>query len=300
MSRKIIYIVNPISGTKGKQSLQALIEKRTTAQGIPYFIYPSVANGDYSFLHDIIKEEKITDVVAAGGDGTVSQVIHSLQPTGVNFGIIPCGSGNSLALATGIPKAPTKALQTIFAGKADKVDAFTVNDYFSCMLCGIGFDAKVAHDFAKQPTRGLAMYVKQSALNFFAAKSYAFEMAFDKQKIKVDAYFVSIANSNQFGNNVTIAPRANLSDGLLDIVIVTKQNKVNFVLQTLRQVTGFNSLQTARPIDTNRAVIYFQTDKIKITNKDNAPLHIDGEPLETATVFDIHVKKNFFTLIQPA
>jgi diacylglycerol kinase (ATP) len=299
VSRKIIYIVNPISGTKGKQSLQALIEKKTTAQGIPYFIYPSVANGDYSFLHDIIREEKVTDVVAAGGDGTVSQVIHSLQPTGVNFGIIPCGSGNSLALATGIPKARTKALQLVFDGKTTKLDAFTVNEHFSCMLCGIGFDAKVAHDFAKQPTRGLAMYIKQSALNFFAAKSYAFEMGFDKQKIKVDAYFVSIANSNQFGNNVTIAPRANLSDGLLDIVIVTKQNKVNFVLQTLRQVTGFNSLQTTRPIDTNRAVIYFQTDKIKITNQDSAPLHIDGEPLETDPVFDIHVKKDFFKLIHP-
>jgi len=300
VSRKIIYIINPISGTKGKQSLQALVEKRTAAQGIPYFIYPSVANGDYSFLHDIIQEEKVTDVVAAGGDGTVSQVIHSLQSTGVNFGIIPCGSGNSLALATGIPKAPTKALQVIFTGKTIKLDAFMANESFACMLCGIGFDAKVAHDFAKQPTRGLAMYVKQSALNFFAAKSYAFEMAFDKQKIKVDAYFVSIANSNQFGNNVTIAPKADLSDGLLDIVIVTKQNKVNFVLQTLRQVTGFNSLQTTRPVDTDRAVIYFQTDKIKITNSDLAPLHIDGEPLETEPLFDIKVKKSFFKLIQPA
>lgn len=300
MGRKIIYIINPISGTKGKQSLQTLVEKRTAAQGIPYLIYPSVASGDYSFLHDIIREEKITDVVAAGGDGTVSQVIHSLQPTGVNFGIIPCGSGNSLALATGIPKAPTKALQVIFSGKVTRLDAFTINHHFACMLCGIGFDAKVAHDFAKQSTRGLASYVKQSALNFFTAKSYAFDMAFDKQKIKVEAYFISVANSNQFGNNVTIAPRASLNDGLLDVVIVTKQNKVNFVLQTLRQVTGFNSLQKTRPVDTSRAVIYFQTDTIKITNKDNAPLHIDGEPLETEAVFDINVKKSFFKLIQPA
>ena len=128
--RNIIYIINPISGTKTKKDLQQFIEKKTTEQKIPFQIFPSVASGDYSFLHPVIKEEKITDVVIAGGDGTVSQVVSSLMDCDVNFGIIPCGSGNGLAFAAKIPKQPAKALEIIFNGKASAIDGFYINDQF--------------------------------------------------------------------------------------------------------------------------------------------------------------------------
>src|SRR3954454_12943356 len=106
MERSIIYVINPISGTRKKKDLQEYIEKRTAARKIPYQIFPSVASGDYSFLHSIIKEQNITDIAIAGGDGTVSQVAGSLMGQNVNFGIIPCGSGNGLAFAAKIPKQP--------------------------------------------------------------------------------------------------------------------------------------------------------------------------------------------------
>jgi diacylglycerol kinase (ATP) len=99
MKRHIIYIINPISGTRTKKDLQTFIEKTTAEKNIPFQVFPSVAGGDYTFLHSIIKEQGVTDVVIAGGDGTVSQVISSLMHCGVNFGVIPCGSGNGLAYA---------------------------------------------------------------------------------------------------------------------------------------------------------------------------------------------------------
>ncbi|HEX4877372.1 MAG TPA: YegS/Rv2252/BmrU family lipid kinase [Chitinophagaceae bacterium] len=307
MGRNILYIINPISGTRKKKDLQAFIEKETGKQNIPFHIYPSVASGDYSFLTPIIKENRITDIVIAGGDGTVSQVINSLMQTELNFGIIPCGSGNGLAFAAGISKDPAKALKIIFNEKASPADGFYIKDsgsenspnHFACMLCGLGFDAKVAHDFAQQPKRGLATYIKQVVKNFFGAQTYAFEITVNKETFSVDAYFISIANSNQFGNNFTIAPKASLSDGLLDIVIVTSQNKLSVLVQTLKQISGRNKLQPATAVDKNKGVIYFQTDCISITNKSHAPLHIDGEPAETPEHLDIAVKKHCFRLIQP-
>ncbi|HSU27131.1 MAG TPA: diacylglycerol kinase family protein, partial [Chitinophagaceae bacterium] len=152
--RNIIYIINPISGSRSKKGLEALIEKETKARNIPFEIFPSIASGDYSFLLPSIRDKKITDVVIAGGDGTISQVAGSLLDTGVNFGIIPCGSGNGLAFTAKIPRSKSKALQLVFDGKASPVDGFYVNGQFACMLCGLGFDAKVAHDFAEQSTRG--------------------------------------------------------------------------------------------------------------------------------------------------
>ena len=118
-------------------------------------------------------------------------------------------------------------------------------------------------------------------------------------KLDTEAFFISIANSNQFGNNFTIAPKASLTDGLLDIVIVASQNKLSFVLQTLKQVAGWNVLQSSSLETKKSGVIYFQTDKLTILNHSQAPLHIDGEPAETPEKLVIEIKKKCFNLLQP-
>lgn len=298
--RHIIYIINPISGTRTKKNVQQLIEKKTKEAGIPFSVYPSVASGDYSFLYPVISKEKITDVVIAGGDGTVSQVVNSLMNCDVNFGIIPCGSGNGLAFTAKIPKQPEKALQIIFNGKPAATDGFYINNYFACMLCGLGFDAKVAHDFAEQPKRGLATYVKQVVKNFFRTQPWKFEITLKQKTFSTEAFFISIANSNQFGNNFKIAPAASLGDGLLDIVIVTNQSKLSWIVQTLRQISGKNKPVPETIINKDKAVIYFQTEALHIKNLSQAPLHIDGDPAETPDAISIEIKKKCFRLLQPA
>lgn len=297
--RSFLYIINPVAGTRTKKNLREYIEKRTAAAGIPFGIIPSVIGGDYSFLHPLIKEKNITDVIIAGGDGTVNQVVGSLMNHDLNFGIIPAGSGNGLAFTAKIPKQPARALDIIFEGRALPTDGFMINEHFACMLCGLGFDAKVAHDFAQQPRRGLATYVKQVVKNFFRAKTYPFEIRIKEKTIPAEAYFISIANSNQFGNHFTIAPKASLSDGLLDIVIVSKQGKLSLLLQILKQVRGKNKPLPEMMVEGNKGVIYFQTASLTIKNLSGAPLHIDGDPAETADELNIRIQKNCFRLLQP-
>lgn len=299
MSRKILYIINPISGTKTKKDLIRLIEEKTREQNIPFKIISSQASGDYSNLFSVIEDEKITDVVVAGGDGTVNQVVNSLKGCKVKFGIIPYGSGNGLAFAAKIPRQPEKALAIVFNGKPVATDAFYINENFACMLCGMGFDAKVAHDFAQQPKRGLMTYVNQVLKNFLSAQTYSFDITLKEQSFSIEAYFISIANSNQFGNNFTIAPKARLNDGLLDIVIVTKQNKLSFIIQTLKQITGNNKLQYGHINEKKNSILYFQTDKLTILNKSDAPLHIDGDPAPSLERIEVTLRKNCFCLYQP-
>ncbi len=295
--RKIIYIVNPISGTSSKDAVQNVIAAETLREGIKFQFIPSVANGDYSFLHETIAEEKITDIVIVGGDGTVSQVIDGLKHLPLQFGIVPAGSGNGLAFGAGINKTPKKALETIFKNNAVLTDGFRINKRFACMLCGVGFDAKVAHDFAQKSQRGLMTYVQQVFKNFFNAKPYSFKITLQKKTFEVEAYFISIANSNQFGNHFTIAPKASLSDGLLDIVIVTEQPKMAMLVNTLMQVGGQNSLLKQEEIDKKRSVIYFQTPEIEISNRSMAPMHIDGEPVEAERRIHAVVEEKCFKLL---
>ncbi|MCW3111508.1 MAG: YegS/Rv2252/BmrU family lipid kinase [Segetibacter sp.] len=299
MNRKILYLVNPVSGTHKKDALIKKIGERTALQNIPFEILPTNAAGNYIFLKEKISKEQVTDIVICGGDGTVSQVAGSLLDEVVNIGIVPMGSGNGLALAAKIPKQVDKALDIIFTGTAAYIDSFFINATFSCMLCGLGFDAQVAHDFAKQPKRGLATYVKQTILNFVKVKPWTFEIISKGQAFSTSAYFISIANSNQFGNEFTIAPRASLIDGLLDIVVVKKMSKLRFIWAVLKQVRNGQVKDYDKKTFHKKDVLYFQTDKLIINNLQAAPLHIDGDPCNTAKKLTINIIPEAFKLLQP-
>src|SRR4029078_8292985 len=91
-------------------------------------------------------------------------------------------------------------------------------------------------------------YAQLTYKNFFSINTFRFELKFEKVKIDTDAFFISIANSNQFGNNFTMAPKASLTDGLLDSVSLTAQNKVSFVVQTLKQMAGCNVMEASSVI----------------------------------------------------
>lgn len=291
MQRKIVYLINPVSGTREKKSLEKIIRRATEQEKLPYEIIHTNAGGDYDFLKEKILNEKITDVVVCGGDGTISAIGGALIDVDVNTGIIPMGSGNGLALCAGIPKDTNKALEIIFRGTSSYIDGFYINNRFSCMLTGIGLDAAVAHEFAKQKKRGLKTYIRLTAWHFFSAKPYLFRISNAKNNIVTDAYFISIANSNQFGNNFKIAPQAVLSDGLLDIVIVKKMNKLRLLFSVLYQVTGFNKRK--------KDIIQFRTKELTIHNHSLAPLHVDGDPVETSPVFHIKIVPKAIKLIVP-
>ena len=295
MHRKLIYLINHNSGTGTKSLLLEIIKNKTAEKNIPFEILHTNAEGDYGFLKEKIAAENITDVIVCGGDGTVNQVAKALLSVAVNIGIIPMGSGNGLAFAAKIPKRIHKALECVFAGNAVYIDSFYINRKFSCMLCGLGFDAQVAHDFAKQKKRGLATYIKQSTKNFFKARHYNFEIILDGKSINSEALFISVANSNQFGNNFTIAPQASLHDGLLDIVVVNKMSKLRLIWTILKQIrSGQVRMYEDKKYHRND-IHYFQTKKLQL-----APLHIDGDPAETAAAFEIEIIENAFKLLIPA
>lgn len=298
MPRKFLFFYNPISGTKSKQPLLKEIDDRCKKEKIEFEICETNVEADYAFLQSRIEDESVTDVIVCGGDGTVNEISSHLLGTRVRIGIIPMGSGNGLALAAGIPTNVQKALDIICKGSAKPIDGFYINQHFSCMLCGLGFDAQVAHDFAKQKKRGLLTYIEQTFKNFFAATPYSFSLRINNETINTQAFFISIANSNQFGNNVTIAPQASLSDGLIDIVIVKEMSKGWLLYSLLKQIRSGKPTAAEKKYH-EEDILYYQVKKLSISNPSLAPLHIDGNPAETSKQFEIKIVENAFELLQP-
>ncbi len=300
MDRKLLFLVNPISGTRTKEKLIAFITEKVTSAGLLFTIDYTNATGNYTLLKEKVIADRFTDIVIVGGDGSVNQVVQSFATLRVRFGILPVGSGNGLARAAGIPTKIKSALQVIIEGNTMPVDAFTINDAFSCMLSGLGFDAQVAHNFARKAKRGLFNYTKESLLHFFKAQPYGFEIKLPEFSFFTDAFLISIANSNQFGNNVTIAPQAKLNDGLLDVIVVQKMHKVKLPYAILKQLSGNNKMQQLVEDMEHKNIVYFQTPSVEISNLKLAPLHIDGEAVASAQHLSVKVLPNYFTLFVPA
>ena len=171
MLRKFIFLINPVSGTASKKLLPRLIAAAAEKHRARYEILPTVASGDYHFVRQKIKEENYTDVIICGGDGSVNSVVQDLREYRGKFWYCSAWLRKRACVERQNFKTISKGVGTVFTGKPAYIDGFMINDAFACMLCGLGFDAQVAHDFAKQKKRGLAYLCQPIAQTFFLCQS---------------------------------------------------------------------------------------------------------------------------------
>jgi YegS/Rv2252/BmrU family lipid kinase len=305
LNRKLFYIINPIAGNGSRGSLRKQIEERTRKAGYDFECRDSAIDGNYDLIAHAIQSKGFTDIIIAGGDGTINQVVGALRYLELPFGIIPCGSGNGLARCAGLSTDPQEALDTIFSGSAMRTDGYTVNGNFACELTGLGFDGAVAHAYAQSATRGLNTYIRHAIKQFASAPSYRFILRLFGQALSLDAYMITVANANQFGNKVTIAPYASLSDGLLDVIIVKKQHKLPLLWRAYRQLSGQNQPLRGEDIITSLSdkrnqqdIHYWQVSAIEIENLDDAMIHVDGEATSRVEKAKIEIAPSVFRLIR--
>lgn len=299
MNRKLIFFINPVSGVRSKLELEKKIIHQCEKEKAGFEILFTSKDGNYSFLPDKIRKECITDIVICGGDGSISPIISHLLEETVNVGIVPLGSGNGLARTAGIPYDVDKALEIIFSGTPVSVDAFTVNGRLGCQITGLGFDAFIAGEFAKERKRGLSTYTRLAVKHFLKAKSYEFSITSNGGSLRVKAFILCISNANQFGNNLKIAPKASLSDGKLDVVILKNTNKLNILASFVNHLLFAKKEAAIRVSKNRRKVIYFEATEIAVQNPGLAPIHIDGDPLMAEENYHISVLPAAYKLIHP-
>jgi YegS/Rv2252/BmrU family lipid kinase len=295
-NRNFLFLLNPISGGGKTASLPEIIRQQLQPLSIPYYIQHTPKDNDYSDILHVIKKDQITDVIICGGDGTINAVINHLRDDKLRFGIIPSGSGNGLALAAGISLNIKKALKVILRGKTIDADAIDINGRLSCMVFGTGFDAHVSHEFNRSKRRGFFLYAWLTLKNLFSMKSFFVDIVTNGDIMPMKVVMICAATGNQFGNRFTIAPKASLDDGLMDLIIVKKMTVMAFITRVLYH------LKWGRPsasFNKDRSVIYWQGSSIRIYNPYFAPAHFDGDTCETSPEWDMEVVKGAYKLIVP-
>lgn len=169
--QRLLFIINPISGTSRKGKIIKAIERRIDAQRFSVeFRYTEYAGHAVEIARQAA-EDGVDIVVAVGGDGTVNEVARSLVHTNTALAIVPSGSGNGLARHLLIPMDIEKALDIINANVVTELDYGLINDKPFFCTCGVGFDAFISLKFAEAGSRGLKTYLEKTLVRWPALQA---------------------------------------------------------------------------------------------------------------------------------
>lgn len=288
--RKILFIINPISGIGKKETIPALVKEILDGLFETEIVYTK-APKHATTLSKEAAEKGYYAVFAVGGDGSVNEVAQGLINTKTRLGIIPVGSGNGLARHLKIPLNPEKAIQTLVSGNYVVLDAGKINNHFFVGTAGVGFDAKIAERFWKLKKRGLINYIKTILNEFklYTAPTLTISEK-DQQTYNTKAFILSVANASQYGNQAIIAPGAHAGDGYLELCTITPFPTWKSPFVALRLLTG--TLNGAK---------YYQRKIItSVRIKGNFDwFHADGEPFKCDGKVDIKVIPEGLIVLAP-
>jgi YegS/Rv2252/BmrU family lipid kinase len=289
--KKIYLIINPISGVGSKDKIPDLIASNCLERGISMEVLKTGYAGHAKELTLRAIDGGADCVVAVGGDGTVNEIAQNLLYSDVVLGIIPRGSGNGLARELNIPMDLKGAVDVIFSGHTSIIDACKANERVFFCTCGVGFDAAISKEFAKEKHRGSLTYVKDIVESYLDYKPEVYELNIDSHTLKEKAFMITCANASQYGNNAFIAPNADIHDGEIDITILSPFNTLDIGPLAIQLFT--------KTIDKNSKIKTLRAKKAQIIRQKAGVMHIDGEPVMEAKEINASVIKSAVTVFTP-
>jgi YegS/Rv2252/BmrU family lipid kinase len=227
-------------------------------------------------------------VIAAGGDGTVNEVINGIIGKKIKLGILPLGTENSVSKELGIPENCKKAAKIIAQGKSIKFDIGSLENskgkrYFA-LVAGVGFDAAIAADLTPHLKKMLhgAAYLLEGLKELVEYKKHKMIVKID-DKEELEGYFAIIGNVKYYGMGLEMTPEADPTSGKLDLILFKKEN----IFEMLKY--GVHAL--LHNIDKYKDVEYRKFKKAVIDSEGDVLVHADSE-LAGGTPVTFQVHKN--------
>jgi len=268
---RLIY--NPTSGREAmKKSLPEVLAKLEAA-GYEASCHMTTGEGDATRAAEIAIERGYDVVIAAGGDGTIYEVVNGLARAEKRpkLGIIPTGTTNDFARALHLPKSIEGAADIIADGHTMPIDIGKMNDRYFINIAGGGRLTELTYEVPsklKTMLGQLAYYIKGiEMLPSFKASEVTIE--YDGKLFEGEIMLFLVANTNSVGGFEKLAPDASLNDGMFTLLILKKANLADFVRIVTLAIRGEHVH--------DKNVIYVKANRIKVTTKEKMMLNLDGE-----------------------
>jgi YegS/Rv2252/BmrU family lipid kinase len=259
-------ILNPTAGSEQAERWRERIE--SIVRGCP--LRTTSRPGEAAILARHAAEEGFEKIVAAGGDGTVNEVVNGIARSSAALGLLPLGTVNVFAMELGLPSHSLELCWDIVQGdNARLVDLPSANGKYFVQLAGVGLDAQV---------------VKETSLTFkrsFGPLSYLISAAqiaarqpprlfIESENSSVDeGSFVLIGNGRLYGGPFPFFKHAVIDDGLLDVVVFKRLGYLE-IIKYLQDVVFSSDIRVPE-------IEYFQTRQLRITSAGDVPVELDGE-----------------------
>ncbi len=222
-------------------------------------------------------------VVAAGGDGTINEVVNGLAGSATALGVLPVGTMNVFAAELGVPTGLREAWRVIKSGETRTIDLARANRHYFVQLAGVGLDAQVVKEtsWSSKKAFGPLSYLFSTA-QIAARKPPRIVVESDTKS--ADGSFVLIGNGRLYGGPIAFFKKARVDDGLLDVLIFKKMSHLDlaryFAHIVMGRHTGLSDVE------------YFQAGKVQIHSEESVPVEVDGELVtELPVTFRISSKK---------
>jgi YegS/Rv2252/BmrU family lipid kinase len=263
---KTIVILNPAA--RSEKASRLLERIRELSGGAPVRLTSEA--GDASRIAAEAVRDGVEVIIAAGGDGTLNEVVNGIGNAPVRLGILPVGTMNVFATELGIPHGNLeRAWSIIEQGKVVAVDLPKANDTHFIQLAGVGLDAEVVRKTTADSKKALGPLSYLLTLVQVAAHKPPRVVVETKGGRIREGSFVLIGNGRLYGGPFPVFKRASLHDGLLDVLVF--QNQSHWDVVRYFQAIAFGTHPELPDVE------YFQTRSIKVTSSGDVPVELDGE-----------------------
>lgn len=276
MIRRVLIIINPASGQKDNAALCASIGAALERQGIAYELYWTRGAGDAR--RRARQATGYDALVAAGGDGTIMEVVSGLIDAASPLPLLqlPLGTANLLAVAFAVPRDIAGALALLTRGRVVEVDALYLvqQQLYSVLLTGAGWDAQLIRDASREIKNrlGFAAYLWSGVKNLFRLKRAHVTLTIDGERQQLWAHTVLFANSGAIlGPALRLGKDISPHDGALDVIALTPVSPwgmLGLVWRLLR-----------RDFRSDRNLRYWRGRRVRLEASPPLAVQVDGEPL---------------------
>jgi YegS/Rv2252/BmrU family lipid kinase len=273
---RVFVVLNPMAGNSTAADVHAALDRHFSAEIWTQEIYETTGDEQVADIVRTALERGCDLVVAAGGDGTVSEVAEALVHTDIPLGIIPVGTANVLARELGLPLDLEGACALLAGERAtNSIDAMQVGDKAFFLQIGIGIDSLMIRDTDRAAKRrfGRAAYLWTALKWLIGYQPRRFTIAVDGRRLRPRAAQVLIANGGVQGMPpFSWGPHNSPDDGRIDVCVVSARSLSDYLR------VGWQVLIGHRRRGPN--ISYYSAERSIVVDADRPlPVQADGEIL---------------------
>jgi YegS/Rv2252/BmrU family lipid kinase len=286
-------VLNPLAGNAEDISGVKAAKQLWETHGWHVEVMPTAYAGHAIDLAREAAADGYDLVVAAGGDGTVNEVVNGIARTQTALAVLPVGTGNVWGRETQLPLQARDAAHALLQGELVQLDLGSANQRYFLLMAGIGFDAAVTRAVLPAAKRKLGMvaYVVQALRSARDLRGTRVRMVIDDRSMRKRVLMIVIGNSRLYGGFLQITHHARLTDGLLDVAVINGQDMRSAPLHLLSILL--------RRYNLNPDMNYYRAREISISSATPLEVQVDGDSIGT-TPMTFRIEPDALQALVPA